>query len=168
MTQEVIITLDIDLNQENGKRTLRAMERHLVEHGFTNHQSSIDEDWGCVSYKTAKSLTDVRGIQNHLLNQAQSSNIRVTSEIREFTPMITFNLKDVNLGDSSVNDFVSNLGKVNIVGDVGEISFTSTASRDQALASLNEKGLAADSYFNEEIIESTNNFTIKTKKNAFR
>lgn len=167
MTTEVTITLDIDLSQENGKRCLRSMERHLVEHGFTQHQSLVDEDWGCVSYKTDKGMGDVRGIQNHLLNQAQNANVRVSSEIREFTPMIIMNAKE-NHYNSHI-EFFEKFGKINVGADVVEFSFATTTERNEALQVISNEGFHASSYFNEIILETTNNFTAKSsKKSTFR
>lgn len=160
MSKETSITFEIDMNQDNGKRALRTIERHLVENSFTIQSSSVDEDWASVSYKTNRSLSDIRSIQNHLFNHLQAANIRISSDILQHTPMITFSSEEF----SKNSELISSLGVVNKNNDVIEVSFDTSFTRDAALESLKSEGINGENYFNEVTLESKNNFI--SKKNS--
>lgn len=157
MNTESSLTFDIDLNQENANRALRIIQRHLSDSGFTLQSSNIDEDWASVSYKSTRSLGDVRNIQTHLLNQMQSSHIRISSDLLTHTPMLTVSLPDFEKFHSKIYP----LGPVTNNNDVIEISFETSFLRDSALGTLQELGINAETYFNEKNLESRNNFTHK-------
>lgn len=157
MSQETTITFDVDLNQQNGKRVLRGVERYLVENGFTPRTSSYDEDWGTISYWSNKTSHDVRNIQNILFNQIQPTNVRVSSEILQHIPMLTLSNSDF----LSKKELVSSLGSVNQVQEFVEVTFQSSQVRDTAIEVLKQEGINASTYFNEITLESRNNFSHK-------
>lgn len=159
MSKEYVLNVEVDLNQEGGKRLARASERHLLENGFEVQTRNESEDWCSIAFKTDKPLSNVRGIQNYLFNTAEKMDVRLSSEIFEYTPQILIGLSQLDKNPALFENLDINRGKVD-----AEISFPSTRARDDFLNFLQDANIPATSYFTEKAleVETKNNFSTAT------
>lgn len=164
MSQEYILNIDIDLNQEGGKRLARASERHLIDNGFIVHNRNESEDWISLAFKTEKALSSIRGIQNYLFTSAEKMGVRLSSDIVEFTPQILIGLSQLDKNPEIFENLDIKRGKID-----AEISFTSTQARNDFLTFLQDVNIPATSYFKEVSLEADkkSNFTSSYAKKIF-
>lgn len=164
MSQEYILNIEVDLNQEGGKRLARASERHLIDNGFTVHNRNESEDWISLAFKTEKVLSSIRGIQNYLFTSAEKMGVRLSSDIVEFTPQILIGLSQLDKNPEIFENLDVKRGKID-----AEISFTSTQARNDFLTFLQDANIPATSYFKEVSLEADkkSNFTSSYSKKIF-
>lgn len=162
MSQEYVLSVDVDLNQEGGKRLARASERHLIDNGFEVHNRNESEEWCSISFKTDKPLTNVRGIQNYLFTSAKKMDIRMSSQIVEYTPQILIGLSQLDSNPGLFSDLNVIRGKVD-----AEISFNSSKSRDDFLKFLSDSNIPATTYYKETALDDKSNFTATQTRKPF-